>query len=461
MKVLIVVGARPNFMKAAPLVSAIERHNEQMAKASMGGEVQSSMEEVRCVLVHTGQHYDEHMSDCFFADLRLSKPDVHLGVGSGSHAVQTAEIMKRFEPVLLQERPDAMIVVGDVNSTLACALVAAKLSLEGSGKRPLIAHVEAGLRSFDRTMPEEMNRILTDQMSDLLFVTEESALGNLAHEGVAQDKVHFVGNTMIDSLLACKDRAKESTVLDDLGLRNGAGGSNGRGGVLPYVLATVHRPANVDSYDAFLNILEALEDAARQMTVVFPAHPRTQRRIKEFGLEARFRQAGKVNGGGTADARVTMGAIRMLDPLGYVDCLCLMSHAALVVTDSGGIQEETTCLGVPCVTVRENTERPVTVSMGTNVIAGVQKEGIRAAIQRQLVTKPSGRVPQYWDGQSAGRIIAVIEQTVRKRRAAAANDTSTVEWSRVAPGRETTAGAPQSPQGAAAAAGAAPGAFIQ
>jgi UDP-N-acetylglucosamine 2-epimerase (non-hydrolysing) len=266
---------------------------------------------------------------------------------------------------------------------------------------------------------------------------------------------------MIDSLLACKDRAKESTVLDDLGLRNGAGGSNGRGGVLPYVLATVHRPANVDSYDAFLNILEALEDAARQMTVVFPAHPRTQRRIKEFGLEARFRQAGKVNGGGTADARVTMGAIRMLDPLGYVDCLCLMSHAALVVTDSGGIQEETTCLGVPCVTVRENTERPVTVSMGTNVIAGVQKEGIRAAIQRQLVTKPSGRVPQYWDGQSAGRIIAVIEQTVRKRRAAAANDTSTVEWSRVAPGRETTAGAPQSPQGAAAAAGAAPGAFIQ
>jgi UDP-N-acetylglucosamine 2-epimerase (non-hydrolysing) len=180
MKVLIVVGARPNFMKAAPLVSAIERHNEQMAKASMGGEVQSSMEEVRCVLVHTGQHYDEHMSDCFFADLRLSKPDVHLGVGSGSHAVQTAEIMKRFEPVLLQERPDAMIVVGDVNSTLACALVAAKLSLEGSGKRPLIAHVEAGLRSFDRTMPEEMNRILTDQMSDLLFVTEESALGNLA-----------------------------------------------------------------------------------------------------------------------------------------------------------------------------------------------------------------------------------------------------------------------------------------
>ncbi len=383
MKVMTVVGARPNFMKAAPIISAIQTHNERASG--------SPSEVIRHVLVHTGQHYDQLMSETFFADLGLPKPDVHLGAGSGSHAAQTAEIMSKFEGVLLQEQPDVLIVVGDVNSTLACALVAAKISIDPAGRRPVIAHVEAGLRSFDRTMPEEVNRILTDQVSDLLFVTEASGLRNLAREGFHADRVHLVGNTMIDSLLACKDRADKSRILDDLALRNGADGES----AAPYALLTLHRPSNVDRRDAFTNILDGLEELAREVPVVFPAHPRTRKRVQEFGLEQRF-------GAGTP------GVIRMIEPLGYLDFLCLMKNARLVVTDSGGIQEETTCLHVPCVTVRENTERPVTVTAGSNVVAGVRSQGIRAAVRNQLRRGGAGTIPSGWDGKSAARVLEVI-----------------------------------------------------
>ena len=259
MKIMTVVGARPNFMKAAPIIAAIREHNNRLSAEAIGESGPDCPEIVHHFLVHTGQHYDQLMSGSFFADLDLPQPDVHLGVGSGSHAGQTAEIMKKFEEVLVREKPDILVVVGDVNSTLACALVAAKISFGDTGRRPFIAHVEAGLRSFDRTMPEEINRILTDQLSDLLFVTEESGLRNLSREGVPAAKVHFVGNTMIDSLLAYKERAEGSTILDDLGLRNGELGNGFSHPATPYVLLTLHRPANVDSRDALLNILEGIE----------------------------------------------------------------------------------------------------------------------------------------------------------------------------------------------------------
>jgi UDP-N-acetylglucosamine 2-epimerase (non-hydrolysing) len=356
------------------------------------------------------------MSDSFFADLKLPEPDIHLGVGSGSHAVQTAEIMRKFEPVLLNEKPDVLVLVGDVNSCLACALVASKISYDSDGSRPLIVHVEAGLRSFDRSMPEEINRILTDRLSDLLFVTEESGLRNLAQEGVPKEKVHFVGNPMIDSLLACKDKAQASTILDDLGFRS-APNDNGSGQrVIPYALLTLHRPSNVDRRSAFLNILEGLEELAAELPVVFPAHPRTQLRIAEFGLESRFEWGLLRPESARKGAAGASGGVRIMEPLGYLDFLCLMSKAKVVVTDSGGIQEETTCLGVPCVTVRENTERPVTVAVGTNVLAGVTKEGIRSAIRAQLTSKCSGKVPELWDGRSAERTLQAIIREVQARQ---------------------------------------------
>jgi UDP-N-acetylglucosamine 2-epimerase (non-hydrolysing) len=387
MKVIIVVGARPNFMKAAPITAAIRRHNADRAA--------DAHEPIETVLVHTGQHYDQLMSDAFFSDLGLPRPDVYLGVGSGSHAVQTAEIMKKFEEVLFRERPDALIVVGDVNSTLACALVTAKASFEAVGSRPLIAHVEAGLRSFDRSMPEEVNRIVTDQLSDLLFVSEESGLQNLIREGFPAARICFVGNTMIDSLLAYKDRADASSILDDLELRGHS--PSGSPTVADYALLTLHRPANVDSRETFSRILDGLCELAEQLPVVFPAHPRTQKRIQELGLDHRF---SRVEG--------RRGSIRFIDPLGYLDFLCLMKHARLVVTDSGGIQEETTCLGIPCVTVRDNTERPVTVQIGTNVIAGTTSEGIRDAVQHQLHMDGGALLPENWDGQAATRIVDAL-----------------------------------------------------
>ncbi|MGH9325171.1 MAG: non-hydrolyzing UDP-N-acetylglucosamine 2-epimerase [Terriglobia bacterium] len=398
-----VVGARPNFMKAAPIIRALRDFNNSFAMAGEADSGQLPPEGLQHILVHTGQHYDSRMSGAFLSDLGLPAPDINLSVGSGSHATQTAEIMKKFEEVLLRERPEILVVVGDVNSTLACALVGAKVSFDARGTRPLIAHVEAGLRSFDRTMPEEINRVLTDQLSDLLFVTEESGLRNLAAEGVPEEKVHFVGNTMIDSLLDCIERAETSGILRRLGLEcmtptNGAASS-----VSPYSLLTLHRPANVDCREAFLDILEGLEELAQQCPVIFAAHPRTWRRIQEFGFERYFASNGSDGG-----AR----AIRVIEPLGYLEFLCLMKHAMLVVTDSGGIQEETTCLGVPCVTVRQNTERPVTVEIGTNILAGTAKEGIAAAIRNR--PKPGRRTPPKWDGKAAERIVDVLIKTDRK-----------------------------------------------
>jgi UDP-N-acetylglucosamine 2-epimerase (non-hydrolysing) len=415
-KIITVVGARPNFMKAAPIIAAIRNHNERLAVSPGLEGARDSHFTLRNVLVHTGQHYDEAMSERFFTDLNIPKPDVHLGVGSGSHAAQTAEIMKRFEEVLLRERPDLLVVVGDVNSTLACALVAAKISFDVNGTRPLIAHVEAGLRSFDRGMPEEINRIVTDHVADLLFVSEESGRRNLCEEGVPDGKVHFVGNTMIDSLLAFKDKADGSSILDRLSLRNRNGGHGSTSGTARYALLTLHRPSNVDQRATLLRILEGLEELSHSCPIIFPAHPRTQKRLVEFGLERFFRVENGSHGGGESSSTHADGRIRLVEPLGYLDFLCLMQHAAVVVTDSGGIQEETTCLGIPCVTVRENTERPVTVKVGTNILAGTSTDGIRQATRQQLESRVSGAVPEAWDGRSAQRILDTICREIEKKR---------------------------------------------
>jgi UDP-N-acetylglucosamine 2-epimerase (non-hydrolysing) len=410
-KIVTVVGARPNFMKAAPIIATIHNHNEEQQPCCAGSKVL-----LRNVLVHTGQHYDEFMSDQFFADLNIPKPDAHLGVGSGSHAAQTAEIMKRFEEVLLRERPDALVVVGDVNSTVACALVASKISFDSTGRRPLIAHVEAGLRSFDRDMPEEINRILTDHIADLLFVTEESGLQNLRDEGIPKEKVHLVGNTMIDSLLTFKDKAEQSPILNKLGLRKKNGASESSNGAAPYALLTLHRPSNVDQRATFLNILEGLEELSNACPVIFPAHPRTRKRIAEFDLERFFTSENGLSNGNGALRACEDERIRLVEPLGYLDFLCLMSHAAVVVTDSGGIQEETTCLGIPCVTVRENTERPATVRVGTNILSGTSKDGIREAARKQLFWKGTSSVPGAWDGKSAHRIVDVLCREITRKQ---------------------------------------------
>jgi UDP-N-acetylglucosamine 2-epimerase (non-hydrolysing) len=403
-KIITIVGARPNFMKVAPINRAIQAHNEKQEGPK-----------INHVLVHTGQHYDEVMSDRFFADLGLPKPDVYLGVGSGSHAVQTAQILEKFEGVLLREKPQVVVVVGDVNSTLACALVAAKISFDSVGSRPMIAHVEAGLRSFDRSMPEEINRVVTDHVSDLFFVTEESGCQNLRNEGISPDKIHFVGNTMIDSLLAFNEKADASTILDELGLRVDAGRNGISNSISHYALLTLHRPSNVDNRDAFLNILEGLEELAADFPIVFPVHPRTQQRIQEFGSDLHIMaNATRIKGHVRLSAEVGNGII-MTSPLGYLDFLCLMKHASIVVTDSGGIQEETTCLGIPCVTVRENTERPVTVRHGTNIVAGTRKEGIKDAIRRQRLRKGGNGVPKHWDGQAAKRIVDALIRACRKK----------------------------------------------
>jgi UDP-N-acetylglucosamine 2-epimerase (non-hydrolysing) len=411
MNLLLVVGARPNFMKVAPILEAIKRHNERIS--AMSGDDSGSGETIRPILVHTGQHYDDAMSGAFFRDLNLPKPDIHLGVGSGSHAAQTAEIMKKFEQVLLEEKPDVVGVVGDVNSTLACALVTAKISFDSAGSRPLIAHVEAGLRSFDQSMPEEINRVLTDHLSDLLFVTEESGLRNLRNEGISPRKIHFAGNTMIDALLALKDKAETSPVLEELGLRPRMGTNGMDSSIHRYALLTLHRPGNVDDRDTFLNILDGLEELARQYPIIFPVHPRTRQRIKEFGFDelgmtgTRIKDDALCSGNGHR-------RIILTDPMGYLDFLCLMEHASLVVTDSGGIQEETTILGTPCVTVRENTERPVTVEKGTNAIAGTKADTIKEAIRRQIGRQRKVCVPENWDGQAAARIVEVLIRRYRE-----------------------------------------------
>lgn len=362
MKVLVVAGARPNFMKVAPVIAALRRRGHH------------------AVLVHTGQHYDAGMSDVFFRDLRIDAPDFHLGVGSGSHAAQTARVMEAFEPVLRQVRPDWLVVVGDVNSTLAAALVAAKLRHE-LGCR--VAHVEAGLRSRDWRMPEEVNRVLTDRLSDLLLTPSHDARPNLLAEGIEPGRIAFAGNVMIDTLLAQLPAARALDMPARLCLPRGE-----------YVVVTLHRPSNVDDPAALSAVLGALERIARERPAVFPVHPRTRARIEALGVP-----------GGA-------GAVRMLDPLGYREMLSLTDGAAVVLTDSGGLQEETTALGVPCVTLREQTERPVTVSHGTNRLAPwpLTGEGVYAAFQGALAQGrgPGGRGPEGWDGHAAERIVDAL-----------------------------------------------------
>ena len=359
LKIACICGARPNFMKIAPLVEALDKTGR-----------------VRRLLVHTGQHYDERMSKLFFEDLGIPQPDINLEVGSASHAVQTAEIMRRFEPVCLEHRPDWVVVVGDVNSTIACALVAVKLDIR-------VAHVEAGLRSFDRGMPEEINRLLTDAISDLLFVSERSGLENLRLEGVPDEKVHFVGNVMIDTLMKNRAKADESRVLAELGLTSKR-----------YAVVTLHRPSNVDDPRTLGAILDAFEVIARDLAIVFPMHPRTRKNMTALGLEDRV-------------ARIK--GLVTPEPLGYLDFLKLTAESALVMTDSGGIQEETTILDVPCLTLRENTERPVTITQGTNVLTSPKTDGILNAYADQMARpRGAGRRPELWDGRAAERIAEVF-----------------------------------------------------
>jgi UDP-N-acetylglucosamine 2-epimerase (non-hydrolysing) len=359
LKVIIVAGARPNFMKVAPIVDAMKRRDTDFQP----------------LLVHTGQHYDAAMSEAFFRDLEMPEPDVYLGVGSGSHAQQTSSIMQAFEPVVVKEQPDWVVVVGDVNSTLACALVSVKLGVK-------VAHVEAGLRSRDRTMPEEINRLLTDQIADLLLTPSRDADQNLVAEGIPAERIRFVGNVMIDSLLTQLDRARQSTARADLGLAD-----------KEYAVLTLHRPSNVDDPAAFVRVIDALEEISRRLPIVFPAHPRTRKMIDELGLTDRVEK---------------IKDLLVIDPVGYRDFLQLLSGARLVLTDSGGIQEETTMLGIPCITLRENTERPITVEMGTNTIAGTNPANIVEAALRaldQAPNKSAARVPPLWDGRTADRIL--------------------------------------------------------
>lgn len=368
LKFISVVGARPNFMKVAPLHRALLPHAER----------------VKHLICHTGQHYDEKMSKVFFEDLELPQPDIYLGVGSGSHAEQTARVMVEFEKVLLAEKPDLVIVVGDVNSTLACSVTAAKLHVP-------VAHVEAGLRSFDRDMPEEINRMVTDVIADLLFVTEEAGLINLKREGIHSDKVFFTGHVMIDSLAHYREKAQLSPVMADFSLLPKA-----------YTLVTLHRPSNVDVRENLEKILTIFESLASETQFLFPVHPRTRARIAEFGLQARF------------DA---IDTLTLCDPIGYLDFLKLMDNAALVLTDSGGIQEETTWLRVPCVTLRESTERPVTAEIGTNEVVGLDiplaVEKSRAALNGRA---KHGNIPELWDGHAAERIVKILLERFSVRK---------------------------------------------
>lgn len=359
LKILNVVGARPNFMKIAPLMEAFEDYPN-----------------VEASLLHTGQHYDAAMSHLFFEELGLPKPDVYLGVGSAPHGAQTGQIMIEFERVVQDNPPDVVVVVGDVNSTIACGLVAVKLGIK-------LAHVEAGLRSFDRSMPEEINRILTDQISDFLFVTEESGRENLLREGIDPEKIHFVGNVMIDTLLKHLRRAQETRILERLNLEPHG-----------YAVLTLHRPSNVDSRSQLLEILDALHEIQQHLPIVFPVHPRTRERINAFDLTPRLEQ---------------MSGLLLTEPLGYLDFLKLMAEARFVLTDSGGIQEETTVLDVPCLTLRENTERPVTVSQGTNVVVGLRADRIVSESLSILDNRgKTGRLPDLWDGGAAERIARVL-----------------------------------------------------
>ena len=362
-KVISVVGARPNFMKIAPLDGAFQKYPSISHR-----------------IVHTGQHYDANMSKVFFDDLELPHPSVYLGIGSGTHAVQTARIMIEFEKVILAEKPDLVIVVGDVNSTVACSLVCSKLLIP-------VAHIEAGLRSFDRTMPEEINRIVTDALSTYLFVSESSGMRNLKNEGISESKMFFVGNVMIDSLVRFQAKARKSRIKKTLGVADAR-----------YTLVTLHRPSNVDVRENLTNLVTTLIEISRSGPVIFPTHPRTRKMIDEFALGEKLR---------------LYKDVVLCNPLGYLDFLCLLESAALVITDSGGIQEETTYLDVPCLTMRENTERPVTVTEGTNRLMGFEYEKVAREAEKILRGKvKKGRIPKLWDGKAAERISKIIAEQI-------------------------------------------------
>ncbi|MGD0077228.1 MAG: UDP-N-acetylglucosamine 2-epimerase (non-hydrolyzing) [Sedimentisphaerales bacterium] len=361
-KIICVCGARPNFMKIAPLIKAFKENGH-----------------FEPFLVHTGQHYDEKMSKLFFDELLIPKPDINLEVGSGSHARQTAEIMKRFEPVVLEHKPDYVLVVGDVNSTIACGLVAVKLGVK-------LIHVEAGLRSFDRDMPEEINRILTDRISDLLFVTEQAGVDNLLNEGTEPGKVHLVGNVMIDTLLANREKAERSDILEKFNLEK-----------KKYAVITLHRPGNVDNMKMLGEILAAFEEIQKDIKLVFPIHPRTKKNISGSEWEKRV---------------AAMKNLLLIEPAGYLDFLQLMVNALLVMTDSGGIQAETTILNVPCITLRETTECPITLSEGTNQLVTTLTTDNILKVYRQLEGvnfNVSGKLPRLWDGLAARRIADIIQ----------------------------------------------------
>lgn len=360
MRILNVVGARPNLMKMAPLVAEMARHPE-----------------IKQTLVHTGQHYDAKMSQIFFKELGLPEPDVYLGIGSGSHAEQTARVMVGMEKILLSDHYDLATVVGDVNSTLACSIAAVKLLVP-------VAHVEAGLRSFDRRMPEEINRVITDQISAYLFTTSRDADENLRREGIPPERIHLVGNVMIDTLMKHRARAAQLNTPHRFGLK-----------AHQYAVLTLHRPSNVDDPQVFERLLDAVTQIQQKIPILFPAHPRTVRRIDEFGFAERLEIARN---------------LRVIDPLGYLEFLDMMMHAKLVLTDSGGIQEETTILGIPCLTIRENTERPVTIAEGTNVLVGTNPERIVSQAQHVLEGRSgTARVPELWDGHAAERIVQVLK----------------------------------------------------
>jgi UDP-N-acetylglucosamine 2-epimerase (non-hydrolysing) len=368
MKIINIVGARPNFMKVAPIVEAMKRRKSHFAP----------------LLVHTGQHYDPQMSESFFRDLALPEPDVYLGVGSGSHAVQTAAVMERFEPVVVREKPDWVLVVGDVNSTLACALVCSKLGIK-------VVHVESGLRSRDRTMPEEINRLLTDQISDLLLTPSQNAVENLYAEGIPADRVRFVGNVMIDSLFLNMKRSEASAIRKRLGLT-----------VWEYATVTLHRPSNVDNPETLGRIIDALVAVAEKLPVIFPVHPRTREKLEDPKIAEKLAAAPRV---------------RLIEPLGYLDFLRLFSGSRLVLTDSGGIQEETTALSIPCLTLRENTERPITVELGTNRIVGTDTMRIVGSAMAILKSEQSANrkpPPPLWDGRTSDRILDAILEHGRR-----------------------------------------------
>ncbi len=372
--VICVVGARPNFMKMAPVLRAFAAHTPA----------------IPTLLVHTGQHYDKDMNDRLFEDLRLPHPDINLGVGSGSHAVQTAEVMKRFEPVVDEHQPSCILVVGDVNSTLACTLVGVKKGIP-------VAHVEAGLRSHDRAMPEEINRLLTDQVADLLYTTERSALGNLLREGIAEERVHFAGNVMIDSLMANRELVRSPAEIVAAAGGNPAIVTHASG----YAVVTLHRPSNVDSPAVLQPLLGVLREVSEKLPLIFAMHPRTRACIERFGLSDLL-----------ASERILC-----LPPQGYLEMLGLMSKARLMLTDSGGLQEETTAVGVPCLTLRENTERPITIEQGTNTLVGTDRQAILAGVDEILSGGgKSGCVPEFWDGHAAERIAAHLSAWLLARQ---------------------------------------------